>query len=288
MDKLLSTPAKVTTKQAIATVVLAYVSLIISQLAAVLIGQAVTVIGLPDAVGSAVSGVLYIVFAFLCVSVICKKVIHLPVGSCRITKLSVKPVWCISAVILPVLIAGVYFLMAGKWEITPMDTGEICYTVTDAVIFYGAAAGIVEEIIFRGVLMTALERRWNKYAAVIIPSVIFALSHLIGADLDFISIFQLLAAGTIVGIMFSFITYESGNIWNSAIVHSLWNIIIVGGILHIGVEPNRYSLFNYVLDSKSFFITGGDFGIEASVIAIIGYVVVSILAFILIKRTKKG
>ena len=136
--------------------------------------------------------------------------------------------------------------------------------------------------------MTALERRWNKYAAVIIPSVIFALSHLIGADLDFISIFQLLAAGTIVGIMFSFITYESGNIWNSAIVHSLWNIIIVGGILHIGVEPNRYSLFNYVLDSKSFFITGGEFGIEASVIAIIGYVVVSILAFILIKRTKKG
>lgn len=102
MDKLLSTPAKVTTKQAIATVVLAYVSLIVSQLAATLIGQADTVIGLPDAVGSA------------------------------------------------------YFHMARKWEITPMSTGEICYTVTGAVKFN---------------------------AAVIISSVIFALSHLIGADL---------------------------------------------------------------------------------------------------------
>ncbi len=40
----------------------------------------------------------------------------------------------------------------------------------------------------------------------------------------------------------------------------------------------------YVLDSKSFAITGGEFGIEASVIALIGYIVVTLIAFVMIKR----
>ncbi len=43
----------------------------------------------------------------------------------------------------------------------------------------------------------------------------------------------------------------------------------------------------YVLDSKSFAITGGEFGIEASVIALIGYIVVTLVAFVMIKRRNK-
>ncbi len=38
-----------------------------------------------------------------------------------------------------------------------------------------------------------------------------------------------------VGIIFSLIVYESGSIWSSAIVHGIWNVIIIGEILNINI-----------------------------------------------------
>lgn len=47
---------------------------------------------------------------------------------------------------------------------------------------------------------------------------------------------------------------------------------------------DEYSLYNYVLDTELFVWTGGEFGIKASVISVIGYCFVSIVAIILIKK----
>lgn len=279
---------EITGKKAILTMVLAYAALIVSQLAAVLIGEMIGKFGVPDAVNSAVSGILYVVFVYFCVSLLCKKALKVSIEFCRITVFSVKTVWVIVALILPVIISIIYLQMPGTMVNTRMDAGEICYTIVYAVVFYGIAAGISEELVFRGVIMKVLEQAWNKSVAVIIPSVIFALSHIFGAELDFMSIVQLLVAGSVVGIMFSLIVYESGRIWNSAIVHVIWNIVIVGDILRIGVSPSEYAMFNYVLKSKSFMITGGDFGIEASVIAIAGYIIVSVIAVLLMKKRRKA
>ena len=170
-----------------------------------------------------------------------------------------------------------------------MNAGEMSYAIVDAAAYYGLAAGIVEEAMFRGVIMTALERRWNRYVAVIAPSVLFGLSHIIGADLDTLSIIQLIVAGSLVGILFSLVTLESGNIWNSALMHAVWNTILVGGILHIGTSRNDLFIFNYTLDSRSFLVTGGDFGVEASVFAVIGYgIFILIAAWMLRRKSTKG
>lgn len=283
---MMKTISKITAKKAVITAVLAYLSLILSQVVAVLIGQAIGKLGISDIGISAISGILYIIFIYLCLRVLSEKVLGIEIEFCRITNVSIKPIWFIVALILPITVSGVYLLMSGSTVDMPMNSSEIWYTIVDAVVFYGLAAGIAEELVFRGIIMTALERRWNKYIAIIIPSVVFALSHIIGAELDFMSIVQLLIAGTLVGCMFCLITYESGTVWNSVIIHVLWNIIIIGGIMHIGVKPNEYFLFNYVLDNKSFMITGGDFGIEASIVSIIGYSIVSVLAIFLMRKRK--
>ena len=94
-------------------------------------------------------------------------------------------------------------------------------------------------------------------------------------------------AGTMVGIMFSLIATYSKSIWNSAVVHALWNLIIVGGILEVGNASSEYSINNYVLSSKSFLITGGDFGIESSLIALIFYSLVSIIVVVILKKRKE-
>ena len=99
-----------------------------------------------------------------------------------------------------------------------------------------------------------------------------------------VSIIQLLIAGSIVGILFSLIAYESNSFWNNAIVHGIWNMTIIGGILYIGNEADSSSIFNFILDNKSFLISGGDFGIEASVISIFAYLLFIVLAAVQIKR----
>ena len=87
-----------------------------------------------------------------------------------------------------------------------------------------------------------------------------------------------------VGVMFSLIALEGRSVWNSAIVHGVWNMIIIGGGLTIGTEINEYSVCSYVLETRAFLLTGGEFGIESSVVAIIGYIAVSLAAAWMIRR----
>ena len=46
----------------------------------------------------------------------------------------------------------------------------------------------------------------------------------------------------------------------SGIVHAIWNVVIIGGGLAIGEKMDKYSIMTYVLNSKDFAITGGEFG----------------------------
>ena len=118
-------------------------------------------------------------------------------------------------------------------------------------------------------------------------SFIFGGLHIIGRDLDIISIIQLMVAGTFVGILFSLITIESNSIWNSVIVHSIWNIVFIGKIINIGISENPESIYNIVLLSKNLLITGGDFGVEASLPSISIYIIFSLVVYKLLKNNDR-
>ena len=108
--------------------------------------------------------------------------------------------------------------------------------------------------------------------------------HIIGNNLSLISTIQLIFAGTLVGILFSLVTIESNSIWNSTIVHGVWNMVFVGTVFHFGTKSDGDSIYNFVLSSGNRLITGGDFGVEASVFAIIAYSFFALLVFTWIKR----
>jgi hypothetical protein len=192
------------------------------------------------------------------------------------------------AILLPAVIKAVYlFLFSGEYVSSEMDGNQIFSTLSAGIVFIGIAAGFVEEMVFRGVILNLLKSRWNIRVAVFVPSVMFGFMHIIGMDFSFISCLLVLAAGTMVGIMFSMIAIEGGSVWNSGIVHAIWNIIIIGGGLAINQTADEYSVMTYVLESKSFIFTGGEFGIESSIIALCGYAVVALVAISLIKNKEK-
>ena len=259
--------------------------LVFSQIGAQLIASVFHLTGISIGICNIIAGIIYILLSYFLLNVLISKCLKTDIGILRIT-VNVK--WIIVAIALPVIVKGSFLLFPGEFVSSGMDKNKIFATLSSGIAYTGIAAGLVEEMVFRGVIMSLLRERWNTKVAILVPSVLFASVHLIGMNFSVLSCILVLIAGTMVGVMFSMIAMESDSIWNSGIVHSIWNIIIIGGGLGISEKADEYSVMTYVLDSKTFAITGGEFGIEASVIALIGYIVVTLVAFVMIKRRTKN
>lgn len=284
MGKMTKSKKQLSTLQAIIGILFSIVILVIAQLLAFSISEIPLRLGIPSSLCNIIAGILYVALTLFGVNILSNKVLKVSLLELRIPKFSLKGIWVIAAVLMPMIVLILSVITGGHWKINLFGTETTLEIITSAIVFYGLAAGVVEEVVFRGVIMGCLERRFNIWIAVIIPSILFGVVHIIGNELDFLSVIQLLIAGSIVGILFSLVAYESNSIWNNAMIHAVWNMVIIGGILHIGSEADGNSILNFVLKNKSFLISGGDFGIEASVISILAYLIFIILAIVLLKK----
>ena len=133
-------------------------------------------------------------------------------------------------------------------------------------------------MIFRGLFLRLFEMRFNRIAGILVPSISFAAIHLLNGEIDLPSKIMLLIGGTAVGVMFSLIALAGRSVWNSAIVHVLWDFFIIG-IFSFTTTPGPSCLFAYHLTDTNIFITGGEFGIEPSLLSTIAYIIVAIVAY---------
>ena len=193
------------------------------------------------------------------------------------------PVWLgnvLAGVLYAALgVAGLLLLCGKGLRVTP----EECRLAPVRLRPVWAASAVLMPALAAGALLCQ-PGHWQAGSAE--DAVAFALLHVLGRELSFAGILQLLAAGTAVGVLFSLVAYESGTVWCGAAMHAVWNMVMIGGVLHIGPEPDGYALLNYVLDSASPLVTGGDFGVEASLPSIAVYLGFSALALVRLKRSK--
>lgn len=266
----------------------AIIALIAAQILAQLAASLFVLAKVPEGICNIIAGIMYVGLAFVLLKLFSKKILKIKMDDLGMPGFFIKAEWIIAGVLLPVTVKAVYlFFFSGKYVSSGLNSNQIFSTLSAGIVFTGIAAGFVEEMVFRGVILNLFKEKWNIKAAVLIPSVIFGLVHIIGMDFSIISSLLVLIAGTMVGIMFSMIAIESGSVWNSGIVHSLWNIFIIGGGLSISEKADEYSVMTYVLDSKVFVFTGGEFGIESSIIALSGYIIVTLAALCMIKKKKR-
>lgn len=275
---------KINTKRTLLAIVLSILLLIAAQVAALLAGEGIAALGVPAAVCNAAASVLYPVLTLLGLKLLCGRILKISLADCRIAKSGVKPVWAVCGIFMPMLVVIGFLLVPGHWENPAVSPAQLPAVLSGAILFIGFAGGIVEEAVFRGVIMKAVEMRWNRYAAIFVPSIVFAAGHTIGMEIDLAGFLQLMIAGSAVGILFSLVAYESGSIWSSAWLHGVWNIWMASGILSIGPEAQEGALFNYVLDTDSLLITGGDFGSEASCLSIAVYLAFILLAVLRLRK----
>ena len=265
----------------------AIIILVIAQILAQLAASLFILIKVPEGICNILAGIIYVGLTFILLKLFAEKLLTKKTEELGMPGFSIKTVWILTAILLPAIVKAIYlFLFSGEYVSSGLNNGQIFSTLSAGIAFTGIAAGFVEEMVFRGVILNLIKSRWNIKAAVLVPSVLFGFVHIIGMDFSIISCLMVLIAGTMVGIMFSMIEIESGSVWNSGIVHAIWNIIIIGGGLSVNQSADEYSVMTYVLDSKSFILTGGEFGIEASIISLLGYIVVTLIAICMIKHSK--
>ena len=270
----------VSTKKAILGAVLAIVLKFAADIPAMLLCMGLLNIKvIPEIVSVAIYGITYAVLGIVLVKLVYGKGFKFKKEELFMPKFSLKLPFVILAVVLPLAVCGAYLLLIkGNIVFGEMEMQKTLGVLGECIFYNAVGAAVVEEVLFRGVLMNLLRKRWNTAVAVILPSVLFGLVHLIGLeDCSVVDGIQLMAAGTLAGIMFSVIALKTGSVWNSAIVHSIRNLVMAGGLLTISSASSDVSLLTYVIDSKSVALTGGVFGAEASVIAIAGYAIVILL-----------
>lgn len=221
-------------------------------------------------------GLTYLLATWGLVKLLVSKVLKKNLSYYRINAFSIYSACLILGIFLPVTVAVSYFIfIPGDFIINNFESSKKHIEILiETILIGGIVAPIVEEIVFRGVLLKYVEERSNIIFATIITSILFSLVHLFNGKLEGIDFYLLIIAGTTAGIMYAVATYKYNSIWASVVLHIFWNL---GGLLVITNSKVDYSIFQYVIKNNNVLITGGDYGVDASIISIIGYILVIIV-----------
>jgi membrane protease YdiL (CAAX protease family) len=143
----------------------------------------------------------------------------------------------------------------------------------DTEIFYATLLCIVvafiEEISIRGYVLKNLLQGINKWIALALSSLVFALLHLDNTDITIIAFSNIFIAGILLGINYVY----TKNLWFSIFLHFSWNFF-QGPIFGYKVS-GMYMGKSFVkqLAQGAEVLSGGEFGFEGSIICTILQVV---------------
>ena len=142
---------------------------------------------------------------------------------------------------------------------------------------------IIEEILVRGIIFRIMEEKLGSYVSLTISSLLFGVLHLANPHSTLISSICITIAGFLMGAAFIY----SRNLWMPIALHFAWNFTQSGifGAITSGNEKTNSLLKAKIQGSE--FITGGAFGPEGSIQAIIFCALITIVVLILSRKANK-
>lgn len=176
------------------------------------------------------------------------------------------------AAVLPLYLTGAYRLEFTGINIIPL----LLY------LFFFTSVGLLEEVITRGLMQHTL-MRYNKWAALVLVSIVFAALHLTNPNVTFASILGIFLAGIFLGMSM----YATGSLTVAIGAHITWNWIqsSVLGIPVSGMELEG-NVFQTTIVGTNELVTGGAFGAEASLSCFIVLIVISFALYLYMVRSK--
>jgi membrane protease YdiL (CAAX protease family) len=155
-------------------------------------------------------------------------------------------------------------------------------TTIATVISVNLGAAIVEELLFRGIVLQAFERLLGSGAALALSAALFGLLHLLnpGATL-WSSLAIAIEAGLLLGAAFLW----RRSLWLVIGLHFTWNTL--EGLLGIPVSGHRDPGLLSSTPSGADLLSGGNFGIEASIIPVVIGILLTITLLVARNRSRR-
>lgn len=196
-----------------------------------------------------------------------------------ITEFSNKGIakYIIAGVIIGVLLQCLTILIIiinGSFEIVSVNP------ISDMIIPFTVAfsVAIFEEILIRGIIFRILEEKLGSYISLLITAIIFGALHLANPNSTG---FSGLCVGIEAGFLMGAAYIYARNLWFPIAIHFAWNFMQSGifGAITSGNEKTSSLLTTKITGSQLF--TGGAFGPEGTIQAIIFCSLASIALLIL-------
>lgn len=226
--------------------------------------------------GNILFGLTYISVAYVLIRLWVRRGLKRTLKNFRITKVKIDRPVLILAILLPLCVYTFYFLfIPGEFFVDLSQSPNAIINQISFTLFVNAlAAAIVEEFVLRGVLMGYIESQFNIQIAIVTTAIFFATIHLLNGVSSALDILRLLISGTLVGVMFGLLTFIFKSVWASITVHLFWNSF---QLISLTTDLSRSEFLQYRMNVHDLWITGGQYGIETSIISIMGYLVMIVL-----------
>jgi membrane protease YdiL (CAAX protease family) len=155
-----------------------------------------------------------------------------------------------------------FFLwLTGVWRYTGIQNADnLLYPLAGALV-----AGCLEETLMRGVLFRILEESLGSWIALALSAVVFGLLHAFNPGAGVISTLAIMLEA---GILLAAAYMYTRRLWFVIGLHAAWNFT-EGGIFATSVSGGKAEGLLGVQFSGSAIFTGGRFGPEASVVAVL-------------------
>lgn len=166
------------------------------------------------------------------------------------------------------LLLGARFEWSDLWMVRRSSVGWSAITVI--------AAGVLEELVFRGPLFSWLRRRWNDAAAVGICAVVFSAAHLMNPGVSALAAANVAIAGVLLGIL----RIRTASLGGAIGFHVMWNVAVaavVGAVSGMGSTGWWATLDTSMMDPSLLWLVSGPFGVEqglVTTVALLGIIVV--------------
>ena len=105
---------------------------------------------------------------------------------------------------------------------------EALWTAALGILLTQFAWGFYQELVYRGILQSALVARWGAVAGILIANTLYTFGPLHWFHFDRPSPWPMFAGIFAIGLFFSLVFWRSGNLWMVGLFHGLGDFYVTG------------------------------------------------------------
>ncbi|MDR0913214.1 MAG: CPBP family intramembrane metalloprotease [Methanobrevibacter sp.] len=176
------------------------------------------------------------------------------------------------------LIMLIISIILGTTEIVSVEFNIIPFILA---VMLALGAGVSEEILDRGFLASVLKPTKNKWLIILVPTIFFTVVHIINVLISQINITTgiiALITTFLAGLFLILIVIKTGSLTMAIAWHAGWDFFMSFFGINVSSIENG-TVFLALKTTGSALLTGGTYGMEASIIAPIVLVILIVLFY---------